>query len=53
MSVYQQYLVSVQSPKFGSIQVTISAMESGSAGRAAQAMYPGSTVTRIEMIREN
>ncbi|MFO0857242.1 MAG: hypothetical protein U0640_07805 [Phycisphaerales bacterium] len=49
MSVYQQYLVTIRT-KSDTIQVTISAMDSGSAARAAQSMYPGSTVTRIEQI---
>lgn len=52
MSAYCQYLVTVRT-KFDSIQITISAMDSGSAARAAQAMYPGSSVTRIEKIGGN
>jgi hypothetical protein len=49
MSVYQQFLVTVQT-KSATIQVTISAMDSGCAARAAQSMNPGSTVTRVEQI---
>lgn len=50
MSVYIQFLVTIRT-KFDTIQISISAMDSGGAARAAQAMYPGGTVTRIEQIK--
>jgi hypothetical protein len=49
MSVYQQYLVNLQTPT-GSIQITVSAMCSSDAARTAEAMIAGSRATRIEMI---
>jgi hypothetical protein len=49
MSVYQQYLVNLQTPT-GSIQITVSAMCSSDAARAAEAMVPGSRATRIEQL---
>lgn len=51
-SMYNTYLVNLTTPK-GSVQVTISAFDSGTAGRMAQQMYPGSAVTRIEKISGN
>lgn len=51
-SVYNTYLVNLTTPQ-GSVQVTISAFDSGTAGRMAAQMFPGSTVTRIEKIGGN
>jgi|JI6StandDraft_1071083.scaffolds.fasta_scaffold2856214_1 hypothetical protein len=50
MPQYQEYRVTVRTAK-GTVQVVISAMDSGSAGRVAQSMFPGSTVTLIETLR--
>ena len=50
MPMYNEYRVTVRTAK-GTVQVVISAMDSGSAGRMAQSMFPGSTVTMVELVR--
>jgi len=50
MAAYNQYLVTIRT-KFDTIQVVVGAMDPSSAGRAAQAMHPGSSVLRVEKIR--
>lgn len=50
MAVYNEYRVTLQT-RFGSIQVTVSAMSSSDAARAAEGLYPGSRAQRIELVR--
>lgn len=51
MPLYNDYRVTIRTSTGGSVQIVISALDSGNASRTAASMFPGSTVTMVEMIR--